>query len=277
MVDAHGVGVLDFCVRRIHHFELEDLNWVPRVVRDGGTDLLDLGFDRIGFYDGVAPKLLALLDATGAGRVVDLCSGGGGGTMQVRRRVRAAGNPIEFLLTDLNPNEDGIARLDALGDSATHYRPDSVDAMTGGGDLAGVRTMSGALHHLPPDAVRTLIGGIVARRPSLASFDVAASHKIRKLPIFLAPLAMIGNMLMLFLGSLLLVPFLRPFRLSRLLLTYALPVIPLLVAGDGTVSGLRAYTPEELLELTRSTPGRDCYAWDAGVAGSALYLTGTPR
>ena len=38
-----------------------------------------------------------------------------------------------------------------------------------------------------------------------------------------------------------------PFSLSRVLLTYAVPAIPSLFAWDGMVSGLRAYTPEELL------------------------------
>jgi hypothetical protein len=264
-------------MQRLHLFELEDFDWVPRAIRDGGTDLLDLGFDRMGFYDGVAPQLLAVLESTRASRIVDLCSGGGGGTLQMRRSVRAAGNPVELVLSDRNPNEAGIARVTALGDPATRYRAESVDAMTGGGELEGVRTMSGALHHFQPDAVRSLIAGVVARRAPLAFFDVAASPAIRKLPLLLAPLAMGMNMLMLFFGSLLLVPLVRPFRLSRLLWTYVLPAIPLLVAWDGTVSALRAYEPEELLELARSVPGSEGYTWNAGIAGKALFLTGTPR
>lgn len=264
-------------MRRLHLFELEDFDWVPRAIRDGGTDLLDLGFDRMGFYDGVAPKLVALLQTTRASRIVDLCSGGGGGTIQMRRQLRAGGNTIEVVLSDRNPNEAGIARVQALGDPATRYRPESVDAMTGGGELEGVRTMSGALHHFPPDAVRALIAGVVARRAPLAFFDVAASPQIRKLPMVMAPIAMSVNMLMLFVGSLLLVPFVRPFRVSRLFFTYAVPAIPVLVAWDGTVSALRAYSPDELLELARSVSGSDGYAWEAGSAGKALYLIGTPR
>lgn len=263
-------------MRRIHLFELEDFDWVPRPIRDGGTDLLDLGFDRLGFYDGVAPKLVSLLEHTGASRIVDLCSGGGGGTLQMRERIRSRIGDVEMLLSDKNPNEAGIARVAALSDPKTRYRSESVDAMQGGGDAEGVRTMSGALHHFPPDAVRALITGVVARRAPLAFFDVAASPAIRKLPIVLAPLMMSVNMVMLFIGSLLLVPLVRPFRLSRIALTYLVPLIPLLVAWDGTVSALRAYTPEELLEIARSVPGGDGYTWESAVAGSALYLTGTP-
>jgi len=263
-------------MRRLHLFELEDFDWVPRVVRDGGTDLLDLGFGRLGFYDGVAPKLLALLEATGASRMVDLCSGGGGGTLSMRSRVRGAGLDVEIVLSDRNPNEAGMARVSALGDARTTYRAEPVDAMSGGGEVEGVRTMSGALHHFRPDAVRALIAGVVARGEPLAFFDVAASRAIRKAPLALAPVLMLPNMLLLFLGSLLLVPLVRPFRVSRVALTYLLPLIPALVAWDGTVSALRAYTPEELLELARSAPGAERYVWEAGTAGSALYLTGIP-
>jgi hypothetical protein len=264
-------------MRRVQWFELEDLGWVPRAVRDGGTDLLDLAFDRLGFYEGVAPRLLSLLSETGATRVVDLGSGGGGGTLSMRARVRAAQPGVEFVLSDLHPNEAGIARVAALGDAGTRYLPEPVDALQGGGALSGVRTMSSALHHFPPEAVKALLGGIVARREPLAFFDVAASPAVRKLPLPLAPVAMLVNMLMLGVASLALVPLLRPVRLSRFALTYLLPLIPLLTAWDGTVSALRAYSPEELLELARSVPGGDTYVWDAGQSRNALYLTGRPR
>jgi len=264
-------------MRRVQWIEFEDLDAVPAAVRDGGTDLLDLGFDRLGFYDGVAPKLVELLARTGASRVVDLCSGGGGGTLQMLRRVRAAGIGAEFVLSDLHPNEAGVARVSALGDPAVRYRAEPVDAMTGGGALDGVRTMSGALHHFPPDAVRALIAGVVARRAPLAFFDVAASPAVRRLPLPLAPLAMVVNMAALFVATLVATPFVRPFRLSRIALTYVVPAIPALVAWDGTVSALRAYTPEELLALAREVSGAEGYDWDAGVVGSALYLTGAPR
>lgn len=264
-------------MRRVQLFELEDLDWVPRPIRDGGTDLLDLAFGKLGFYAGAQAKLSALLESTRATRVLDLCSGGGGGTLQMWSRVRDAHRDVELVLSDRHPNEAGIARVAALGDAKISYGAESVDAMQGGGDREGVRTMSGALHHFPPDAVRALLGAIVARRAPLAFFDVAASPAIRKLPIVLAPLPMAINMLMLFVASLALVPFAHPFRLSRLLLTYLVPAIPLLVAWDGTVSALRAYTPDELLEIARALPGGEGYAWDAGVAGQALYLTGMPR
>ncbi len=261
-------------MRRVHLFELEDFDWVPRPIRDGGTDLLDAGFARIGFYDGVVPELAALIERTNERALLDLCSGGGGGTLHLLQKLER--KDVTLSLSDRHPSEAGQARVAALADPAVTYRPEPVDAMRGGGELPGVRTMSGALHHFRPEDVRALIAGVVARRAPLAFFDVAASPAIRKLPMVLAPIAMLINMIALSLGSLLLVPLVRPFRLSRFLLTYLVPAIPLLVAWDGTVSALRAYTPDEVLSYARSVPGGDTYTWDAGVRGSALYLVGAP-
>lgn len=264
-------------MRRLQLVELEDLSWLPASVRNGATDLLDYAFDRLGFYDGVADALPAALAASGATRIVDLGSGGGGGTMSLRRRLREAGSDVEVVFTDRYPNEAAIARVRALGDPRTRYLAEPVDALTGGGPLDGVRTMSGALHHFSPFAVRALIANIVARRQPLAFFDVAASPAVRKAPLVLAPVLMAVNFAMLFALSLLLVPLVRPFRLSRLLLSYVPPLIPFVVAWDGTVSALRAYTPEELLRIARTVPGGGRYEWRAERAGRALYLTGVPK
>jgi hypothetical protein len=264
-------------VHRIHLFELEDLDWVPRPIRDGGTDLLDLAFDRLGFYAGVAPRLSEVLAKTGRTNVVDLCSGGGGGTLQTWRSLDPrTREPLSLRLTDRHPSAAAIARVESLGDPHVQYVTESVDAMQGGGESAGVRTMSGALHHFTPEAVKQLVSGVVARGEPLVFFDVAASPALRRAPIVLLPLAMAVNMLALFVGSLLLVPLARPFRLSRFLLTYLVPAIPTLVAWDGTVSALRAYAPDEVLAIARSAPGASRYAFDAGVEGRALWLTGVP-
>lgn len=264
-------------MQRIHLFELEDFDWFPAPIRDGGTDFLDFAFDRIGFYEGVSDKLVDLLRRTGSSRVLDLASGGGGGTLQLRRCVRAAGLATEFVFSDRYPSEAAMLRVQALADPATRYRREPVDAMDGGGPEPGLRTMSGALHHFEPSSVRQILAGIIERRAPFAFFDLAPSPALRKMPIVFLPLAMSMNMLMLLLASLLVVPFLRPLRLSRLLLTYIIPAIPLLIAWDGTVSALRAYSTDELLAIARSLPGADGYDFEAGTAGLALYFTGVPR
>ena len=263
-------------MRRLHLFELEDQPWVPRAVRDGATDVLDFMFDLLDADREVAPRLERVLAASGAPAIFDLCSGGGGGTLSMARRLRAQGHDVRVTLSDRYPSVAGIARVEALGDAGIVYARESLDVRSAGGGAQGVRTTSGAIHHFRPDDVRAIVAAVVARRVPLAFFDVAASPAIRRMPVLFAPVAMAINMLVLFAVALLLVPFVRPFRWDRLRWTYVLPLIPLVFAWDGTVSALRAYTPEELRDMAAAVPGGAAYDWSAGRAGRFLYLTGVP-
>lgn len=262
-------------MKRLHLVELEDLPWVPAVVRDGGTDLLDALFARVGFYRPLVGVFARIVRSTGAKRVVDLCSGGGGGLIfMVQELEREGVANVEFVLTDRYPNAS--ARERALKIRRMDYRMSAVDAMRVPRELDGLRTMFGALHHFRPEDVRGLLADAISAGAPVAFFDVAAKPFLRRLPDALAPLVALPNAVFLFLVPFLLVPFVRPFRFSRVVLTYLAPLIPLLFAWDGTVSSLRAYEPDELLELARSMPGGERFAWEAGTAGQALYLTGSP-
>jgi hypothetical protein len=256
--------------------ELEDLEATPTVVRDGARELLDFFFDRIGFYREVLPRLAELLRDTGRAQVLDLCSGAGGGALTARRELLLRGVDVELTLTDLHPSEPARERVAALADPRTAYAAHPVDALSGGGDVAGVRTMWGALHHFPPEAVSTLLAGMVARGEPLAFFDVAAAPALRRTPVVFMPPLVLLNAALLFALSLVLCLAVRPLRASRLALTYLVPAIPFLYAWDGTVSALRAYSPDELLALARAVPGAERYRWEAGRGGQALYLVGVP-
>lgn len=141
----------------------------------------------------------------------------------------------------------------------------------------GLRTMSGALHHFGPAAVVQILSAVVAARQPLCVVDVAASPAVRRLPWPVALPAVAINAAMLVVVALAVTPFVRPVRASPLVLTYLLPLIPLVFAWDGTVSALRAYSPDELLTLAARVPGSAGYTWDAGRRGPLLYLTGLPR
>lgn len=265
-------------MQRIHLVELEDLPWVSAAVRDGATDVLDFLFARIGFYRPLVPELMALMDTVGTRRLVDLCSGGGGGAVAMRALLRERGyEGHELVLSDRYPNVAAMARVQALGDPSVRWHSTPVDAFhVPPGFPMGIRTMYGALHHFPPERVQQLVQASVDAGVPLAFFDVAAPPALRRLPGVLVPLLAVPNMVFLFAVCVLLVPFVRPFRFTRAILTYLLPAIPLLFAWDGMVSGLRAYTPEELLALAKSVPGSERYTWKATRGGMALSLVGYP-
>ena len=264
-------------MKRVQLVELEDCEWLPRSVRDGGTDFLNDFFARIGFYKGVVPVVATYLqDQLQAEKVLDLASGGGGGSLELLGQMRADGSQAEFLFSDRFPNRAGIDRVRQLADPFCSYMEEPVDALDGGGDLPGVRTMSGALHHFPPEAVAKILQAMIRRGEAFAFLDVVASPVQRRLPWPLVIPILVINMTMLFLITWALTPWIRPFRWSRLALTYLLPAIPVMIAWDGAVSALRAYRPDELLEIARSLSGSETYDFSAGSSGQALYFTGRP-
>lgn len=262
-------------MKRAQWFEFEDLPWVPSAVRDGGTDLLDLGFSLTKFYRTLAPSLVRALDESEADSIVDLCSGGGGGALAMHHELAQLGRgAVPITLTDRYPNGSASERIRSQNLTALTYQTAPVDAMKAPTDRPrSLRTMFGALHHFTPEQVRSIFAALIEARVSFAFFDVAASPALRKLPWPLAPIALSLNMTMLAVATLVLTPFVRPFRLSRLLLTYVVPAIPALFAWDGTVSALRAYSPDELLEIARSIQGAEGYRLTAEQQGPALCIT----
>lgn len=264
-------------MQRLHLIEFEDLPWVPAAIRDGATAQLDLMFARVGFYRALAPKLAALLDATGRDTVVDLCSGAGGGALAMRAALRSLGaRDVALVLTDRYPNAAARDRVAALGDPGVRYHPDAVDAREVPRGLDGVRTMYGALHHFRPDEVTEILRRAVEADAPVAFFDVAASPTLRRLPTALAPVAALPNAAALFALSWALGGMVRPLRATSALWTWGLPAIPAMFAWDGTVSALRAYLPEELLALARRADARGRYQWAVDRAGGALSLIGRP-
>ena len=77
-------------------------------------------------------------------------------------------------------------------------------------------------------------------------------------------------------------PFRRPFRWSRLLWTFLLPVIPFVLFFDGLISCLRSYSLGELQEMTSGLAASG-YRWEIGERTGGLlsvritYVIGCPQ
>ena len=76
-------------------------------------------------------------------------------------------------------------------------------------------------------------------------------------------------------------PFIRPFRLGRILFTYFIPILPLIVCWDGIISSLRTYNEHEMQALIKQVNGNEYFEWKVGRlksgAGAILFLTGIPK
>jgi hypothetical protein len=253
-------------LRRLQLFEVLDQWWCPQPVRHGATDFLEAITSRANIYSPVQEEIFRAIDECGAGRVVDLCSGGGGPWLSPRwRSALAERERLNVLLTDKFPSDVLCGRLGA--DPQLSCVRFSVDAASVPQELRGFRTIFSSFHHFPDTVAGAVLGDAVRCGNGFAMAEVT-SRTLRGFAII--------SLMPIF--AWVLTPNMRPFRWSRLLLTYLVPLIPLVVLWDGLVSCCRTRTPEELLALTTDFPE---YEWSAGYARgrwlAPVYLIGRPR
>jgi hypothetical protein len=237
---------------RLHLFEIEDEPWCPAQVRDAATDYLRFVVSTMRPYRPLASRLARALARTGSSRVVDLCAGAGGPWPGLLADVRAelGGRPLEVLLTDLYPNLKTWRRMAAASDGAIRAVAEPIDATRVPRELTGFRTLFNAFHHFEPAAARCILMDAVESGEGIGIFELVERSPRAMLAMPLMPLFVL-------LGT----PFITPFRLSRLVWTYAVPAVPLVTFVDGVVSCLRAYTRPELQEMTAALR---TYTWEIG-------------
>ncbi len=288
-------------MRRIQFIEIHDQPWFPPSLRDGVTDALQFGFNLLSVYAPVVPLLERALDATrsrtnsgrlehgrfnGRKSIIDLCSGGAGPWLDLSRRLNsqrmksqdieseAPKVDIQISLSDKYPNLRAFQKVKEASEDRIIFYPGSVDAMNVPADLKGLRTMFTSFHHFPPEEARAILQNAVDAGEGIGIFEVP-----RRAPLTIA--LVFALILLLFLGT----PWIRPFRWSRLLWTFLIPIIPAVLLFDGVVSCLRAYSAQELKEMVGQLTAGECqyqYRWEIGECGGGIsrspttYLIGYP-
>lgn len=258
-------------MRRIHFIEIHDQEWVPDAARDAATDALQFVFNLFKLYAPAVPLLRKALADAGTNQIVDLCSGGGGPWLWMQREFESKENfPVDVCLTDKYPNRSAFERVRLISGGKIHFFGEPIDLMRMPPELKGFRSIFTSFHHFRPREARAILQNAVDGGQGIAVFEIP--HR-KFLTIFLAwfvPLV-----------ALLTVPFVRPFRWTRLLWTYLIPFVPLVMLFDGTVSCLRAYSIPELAELTEGLSSRN-YRWEMGEERDGplhlplTYLIGCP-
>jgi hypothetical protein len=248
---------------RLHLWEIHEQSWCPDAVRNGATECLNI-IANVGMqYQNVVPLLRQALDQSTAPRIVDLCSGSGGPWLTLHQRLnRPTERPVEILLTDLYPSVAALEKLTGGPVSSIRYHPTPVDATRLPDGLDGFRTLFTAFHHFPPPVARTLLQDAVDRRQGIAIFEQTRRSLSAVLLMFTLPWI-----------ALLVIPFIRPFRVARLFWTYLIPAIPFVLLIDGIVSCLRSYTPAELSTMVAQLDGAP-YRWEIGRVASPLSPIG---
>jgi hypothetical protein len=251
-------------------FEFHDHKWFPKSLRDGVTDALQFILSLGGIYRPIVPLLNIAVEAVGAERIVDLCSGGGGPWLWLYRLLGVGGGRnIEVCLTDKYPNVAAFENAQQkTGGQITFYRG-FVNAASLPRELSGFRTIFTSFHHFTPDEAVAILQNAADDGQGIGVFEAAKRDPLTILLTVLMPLA-----------GFLTAPFARPFRISRLFWTYVIPVIPFVLFFDGVVSCLRAYSQKELLLLAAQVKSEN-YVWEIGEQSGGLapvtFLIGYPE
>jgi hypothetical protein len=258
-------------MRRIHFIEIEDQIWCPKALRDGVTDFIQHIVGVYGLYKPIVPRLADALFHSKQIAVVDLCSGGAGPWLSILEDLqKAKHNSITLTLTDLYPNLRTFRAIQAHAPQNISFCDQPVNATQVPKNLTGFRTLFSSFHHLKPEQAQAVLQNAVNAKTGIAAFESTQRHPLLLLYMLITPLLVWLN-----------TPFIRPFRWSRLFLTYIIPLIPLIVMFDGFVSCLRTYTVEELQIMTKQLNAPD-YHWEIGIEHigflpiGVTYLIGYP-
>ena len=236
-------------MKRRQWFEFNDQAWLPERLRGLVTDYLRMVLSIGRPFSPKAGLLAEVMRATGTRRVVDLCSGGAGPWLHLAGEIeRDLGAEIEVTLTDKFPNLAVAQQLES--EPRIRYQTDSVDAMNVPADLPGLRTMFDGLHHFRPQDARAILADAVRAGAPIAAMDGLERSWLN----------LVGMAVLVPAFVLLLTPLVRPVSGWRLLLTYGVPVAPLIITWDGVISVLRCHTPEELRQMTKELDGEP-YHW----------------
>jgi len=138
-------------MKRFHLIEIHEQTWCPAPVRDAITDYLQFAITFGNVYQPIFQHLKTALKNAGTGKIVDLCSGGGGAWVSLKKEF----TDVEITLTDLFPNLAAFRELKKKHD--LDFQENSVNAIDVPTNLDGFRTMFSAFHHFRPAQARKIL------------------------------------------------------------------------------------------------------------------------
>jgi hypothetical protein len=247
-------------MKRLQLVEIADQNWCPPFLRRAVTDFLATVASRTGIYQPTIDVIKRAMERSRSKNLVVLCAGSGGGIVDVAKEL-----PIgtRIVLTDLRPY-NGLP----TPASAMTYDSRSTDARRIPIDLHGARVVYGSFHHFNPAEARAILESAVMAGEPIAIFE-ATERSLRG----------IATCLFIPLLVLIVMPLTKPVRILSIVLTYLIPVLPVIIFWDGFVSSLRSYTQSELQAFTRDL---SAYQWETGSLSGPhreriSYLLGVPK
>lgn len=234
--------------KRIHLFELEDLDGFPSILRTCMVNYLARLHELVGTSDVLAECWMKEIAEYRYTHILDCCSGNGELAMAVYQQLQERSVDMSMTLTDKFPQQTQI--LDGVT-----YRT-NVHDLTQLSDweipTGTLLTINSAFHHFNPTQARQILQHVQEQRIPICIYEMSNNSQ----PKWLWWLALIPAMI----GTVLLTPTLKKLSWQQLVFTYVIPILPICIAWDGAVSNARTYTREDLERLTKDLD--DGYIWE---------------
>lgn len=245
-------------MRRLQLLETSDIPWFPAAIRRFETEFLSFLFSTFRVYHPAVPLLKEAMVAVGSDQILDLCSGSGGPLPGIKQLLeRKYSLRVKIVLSDKFPRREHKDLTHPLPQELD-YLIEPVDALDVPAGLNAFRTLFTSFHHFDPACAKQILADASAKAPGIAVFEATERS-----------LAAVLRELFLPLTVLLLTPFVRPFSWKRLLWTYLIPAVPVVMLWNGIVSDLRSYTRSELEALVESLE-QNSFVWQTGTCRSFL-------
>ncbi len=208
--------------------ELEDYKWFPSILRKYQTDFIGYVVAQFNVYDPFIHYLKTQNNATN--KMFDLCSGSGEPAVSIFKKASLKG---ELTLSDKFPNNH-----------KTYYNPisyidKSIDVLSLKFETDTVYTMYNAFHHFNETEKTNIVQTMINANSKGYFVEILAPDILFYFKILFTTT----------IGTLILTPFIKPYSLKRILLTYLIPVNVFTITYDGLVSVLNSSSVKEYQKL----------------------------
>ena len=259
-------------MKRIHLFEFEDFPWFPDWIRRLMTRYIVAVHRLLGTAPELAGLVKKALPYSPVPHIIDLCSGSGGPMPEVVAHLQAGGDhaDLSLSLTDLYPNLEVAQEVNTDAHPHISYQTEPVNAAALDPTIKGLRTMVCSMHHMRPEVAKSILRDAQQARQPICVFEISDNSFVKWLWWIAIPINIIVVLLV--------TPMIRPMTWQQLVFTYLIPILPLVIAWDGSVSNARTYTLADMDILLEGLDSAD-YTWEKGtIKGKAkkLYLMGLP-
>jgi len=234
-------------MKRKELFEFEDSRHLPKFVRNSLTGLIKVLHKMMGTSEVIADLIAEINKDFSFNRIIDLGSGSGGPMVEVSKILKQDLNTahISILLSDLYPNKEVIEKFKLDTIIGVDYNETAIDATDFSSMPIGLKTMIASFHHLSPKQAKNVLQSAQTHKQPILIYEIAKN----KIPFIIWLLLLPISLVILFIMTWLMSPFVRPFTFKQFVFTYIIPIIPIVYAWDGQASLIRTYTFNDIKSL----------------------------